>query len=221
MTWVKLDDGFAESEKVEPLHDRAFRLHIIALCYCSRNLTDGRLSPKAQNVCLAILGPGRNLRFVAELIDAGLWVRDGDDIHINDFLDYNPTSEQVKEERRKARERMRRLRARVSPEGSLERSPERSGTPTRPDPKSDLQDSDEGGELFDGEFHALRLFAAMRPQFQTEKAKREVMSYARKLPASEFQSVLDSLEKHRREVKNEASWVCAALSNRVRERSAA
>ena len=43
MTWVKVDDALPEHPKVARLSDAAFRVHISALCYSARNLTDGKL----------------------------------------------------------------------------------------------------------------------------------------------------------------------------------
>jgi hypothetical protein len=43
-TYVKLHDGFDEHPKVAGLSDKEFRTYIEALCYCARNLTDGRIS---------------------------------------------------------------------------------------------------------------------------------------------------------------------------------
>jgi hypothetical protein len=62
-----------------------------------------------------------------------LWASLGEGAYeIKNYLRYNPTRESVKEDRRKARERMNRLR---SPECSPEQTPERSPSPTRPVPK--------------------------------------------------------------------------------------
>src|SRR5262245_56567510 len=44
VTYVKLDDSFGEDDRVLGLTDKAYRLHIAALCACSRNLTDGEIS---------------------------------------------------------------------------------------------------------------------------------------------------------------------------------
>lgn len=144
MSWLRIDDQFAEDDTVAELTDRAFRLHVIALCYCARNLTDGVLDKRAVRVTSAVLCPGRATRWVNELVAAELWIDNGDGTYaVKNYLEYNPTAEAAKEERRKARERMRELRKRQkgdgggSPEGSDERSPERagaggSGTPSRP-----------------------------------------------------------------------------------------
>ncbi len=110
MTWLKLDDGFVDHERVENLSDKAFRLHVTALCLCARKLTDGHLSDKDVRVAKTLVGAGA--KSVQELRDAGLWETNGDEgLKVRDYLDYNPTAEQVREERRKAAERMREIRA--------------------------------------------------------------------------------------------------------------
>lgn len=100
MSWLKIDDGFAEHEKIIDLSDRAFRLHVTALCYCARNLTDGFLGERQVAAVCAITKATR--RHLDELISTGLWATDGEVYRINDYLDYNPTKQKVKE-RREAR----------------------------------------------------------------------------------------------------------------------
>jgi hypothetical protein len=140
MSWVKLDDGFAEDDAVADLSDRAFRLHVIALCYCGRRLTNGHLDRRAVKVVCAILAGGRPNRWVNELVTAGLWipVPEGE-YEINKYLKYNPSREWVEAEREKARERKRkRGSGDGSPDGSAELPPEpqaeRSASPSRPHP---------------------------------------------------------------------------------------
>ena len=41
MTWLRIDDAMVDHPKIIGLSDGAFRLHITALCYCARHLTDG------------------------------------------------------------------------------------------------------------------------------------------------------------------------------------
>jgi hypothetical protein len=95
MTWVKLDDGFPKHEKVKVLPDRAFRVHIAALCHCSRELTDGFVSSDAIKVMSIELGFACK-RHVAALEQAGLWHSDTGGYWINDYLDYNPDAATVK-----------------------------------------------------------------------------------------------------------------------------
>lgn len=97
MTWVKVDDGFAEHPDVVGLSDAAFRLLVASFCYCGRNNTDGRLARGA----LAM--PPKRVR---ELIAAGRWHQPGHECeccppvapgtyYVHKFLAYNPSAEEV------------------------------------------------------------------------------------------------------------------------------
>lgn len=92
MTWVKLDDGFADHPKIAPLSNEAFRVFVHGLCYSARHLTDGRIP---QAVAKAI-SPRRALD---ELVEAGLWNRNGTGFVIHDYLDFQPSSEQIRAKR--------------------------------------------------------------------------------------------------------------------------
>jgi len=110
MVWVKLDDGFAENGKVQSVGDRAFRLHIAALCFCGRNLTDGLVTHHNAKVIAASVGASK--RHILELETARLWIPCPPGHAIKDFTDYNPTAEEVKAERAKNAQRQRDHRAR-------------------------------------------------------------------------------------------------------------
>jgi len=87
MVWLKMDDGFAEHEKVTGLSDRAFRVHVGALCYAARSNTDGRV-PRSH---LAVLRG--TVRHADELVAAGLWdTSAGGGWSIHDYLQYNPSA---------------------------------------------------------------------------------------------------------------------------------
>ena len=96
MTWSRFDDAFPQHPKIVGLSDQAFRLHVSAICYANRNLTDGRVPMDA----LVVLLPGRPRpvlkRRAMELVDAGVWTKTSESAYsIHDFLAYNPTREQV------------------------------------------------------------------------------------------------------------------------------
>lgn len=120
MPWVKIDDRFPSHRKIALLSDRAFRLHVSAICWCSENLTDGRITDRE----LKLIAHIRGLKATAkQLEDAGLWDRTDDGWVIHDFLDYNPSRTQVLAERKKNAERQERFRQRrngkpVPPDGS-------------------------------------------------------------------------------------------------------
>jgi len=103
MTWVRIDEGFPEHPKVIAAGPIASWLHVCALAYCNRQLTDGVIT----TAVLARLSDGRrNTAHAAALVEAGLWeVIDGGWL-IHDFLHYQPSRAKVESERAAARERM-------------------------------------------------------------------------------------------------------------------
>lgn len=108
MSWVRLDDGIFDHEKIVNLSDAAQLSHVRGIVYCARNLTDGRVPMGAARK----MGTARALR---ELIPV-VWhpvealcercrerpeaTQAGDGYYIHDYLDYNPTRLEVEEERR-------------------------------------------------------------------------------------------------------------------------
>jgi hypothetical protein len=99
MSWLRLDDKFAQHPKVAGLSDRAFRIHIETMVYCAAYDTKGRIPPAALRLS------GATTKQTNELLDAGLWDKNGIGMVIHDFEDYNG-------ERAMARERQRRFRSR-------------------------------------------------------------------------------------------------------------
>lgn len=98
MVWVKLDDSFADHPKLAALSDRAFRVHLRALCLCARHLTDGHI-PTAWKPQL-----GTNPKIIAELRDARLWDDAAGGFQIHDYLRYNPSREKTLAGREKRQE---------------------------------------------------------------------------------------------------------------------
>lgn len=144
MPWVKLDDRFPSHRKVALLSDRAFRLHVSALCWCSENLTDGHITDRE----LPLVAKVRSVKATAQqLVDAGVWDRTADGWAIHDYLDYNPSREQTAAERKKNAARQEAFRKR------------RNGKPTPP-PSGDSNGGSNGvtktGETHDGDTNAAR-----------------------------------------------------------------
>lgn len=110
-TFIKLADDFDENLKIVGLSDAAFRLFVSGLCYCARNLTDGRIPKPAAN---RLLGKGINGAAKA-LLAAGLWENHGDAYVVHDYLEHQRSRAQIEEERRSSRERQRRHRAKSRP----------------------------------------------------------------------------------------------------------
>lgn len=114
MTWLKIDDNFAQHPKVAALADAAFRLHVSAMCYASRNLTDGFI-PQSVLRMLAWKSSDPDNDAI-ELVQAGLWDTEPDGWRIHDYLEYNPSRDEIEADREAARERMRQMRKRSSPD---------------------------------------------------------------------------------------------------------
>lgn len=144
MAWLRIDDSFVTHPKVVSLSDKAFRLHVAALCYCARHLTDGVITPAALLTLSHAASITRPSRVHDQLVSAGLWEPVDNCWRIHDWADWNPTADQVRAQRSAAKERMRRIRSggkskNSSPEqeppfarSSPERSPERSRLPSHP-----------------------------------------------------------------------------------------
>lgn len=89
-TFVRIDDGYPEHPKVMPLSDAAFRAHIEAICWCSRQdgRTNGRI-PKA--VCRKLFRG----KVVQELVKQNLFDDLGDEYGVHDYLDFNRSREEI------------------------------------------------------------------------------------------------------------------------------
>lgn len=101
MTWVKLDDGFADHPKVVRAGPMAAMLYIRGLCYCARHLTDGFIPEGAVAGLMVGLGPGVE----KILVQVKLWERVEGGWQVHHFLDYNPSRAQVLADREAWREK--------------------------------------------------------------------------------------------------------------------
>lgn len=104
MTWVKIDDGFPDHPKVVGLSDAAFRLHVTALCYAGKYLTDGVIPSNA------LRRLGGTDEAVSELVEAALWVPNLSDFYIHDYLKHQSSKAQVDSTKQANAERVRRYR---------------------------------------------------------------------------------------------------------------
>lgn len=103
MSFVAVDDGFPDHPKVAGLSDRAFRVHVSALCYCARYRTEGLIPVSTRSATLRATD-----RAVRELLEAGVWEEREGQTWIHDYSDFNGSRIQ----REQARERKRAQRAR-------------------------------------------------------------------------------------------------------------
>jgi hypothetical protein len=124
VTWAKFDDRYDDNRKVKKawrLDPASVGLHAMAITYSSRHETDGIidldwLTEKLPNA------RGRE-KTIAALVESELLEPiDGDRFRVHDYLDFNPSSEQLAEKRRKDAERKRERQSRgIQPES--ERNP--------------------------------------------------------------------------------------------------
>lgn len=92
MAWVKLDDQFADHPKIIKAGPLAGWLYICGLTYCGRYLTDGYI-PRGQVRKLADVDDATAL--ADRLVAVGLWEEIEDGYVVHDYLEYNPTAEEV------------------------------------------------------------------------------------------------------------------------------
>jgi hypothetical protein len=99
---LRFDDQFPIHRKVSGLTDAAFRLHVEAIFWCARNLTDGFI---AQDDLANVSRYRRPGGYLTELVTRGAWdVVDGG-WQIHDFLDWQQSRSkvlEVREARRKS-----------------------------------------------------------------------------------------------------------------------
>ncbi|MEJ7783203.1 MAG: hypothetical protein WKF96_00270 [Solirubrobacteraceae bacterium] len=94
MTWVRLDDRFHGHPKVVTAGLAAAGLYCSALSYCGAYETDGKLPIRWAH------GQADDAPELAQrLVDVGLWRREGLQYVIPDFLEFNPSREEVAADR--------------------------------------------------------------------------------------------------------------------------
>jgi len=98
VTWIRVSDDFFDCPKVQALLSlpggrAALVLHFSALTYCGRHLTNGELTTVAISMAAR---DGRIPRVAGKLlVQVGLWDERDGHVAIHDYLDYNPSREEV------------------------------------------------------------------------------------------------------------------------------
>lgn len=160
MPWVRFDDQFPIHRKVSRLSDAAFRLHVSAIFWCARNLTDGVVPEEdLEDVCARVRTPAR---FVTELLNRGVWHEAGaecgsedcpahkgnaaaNDVTrgwvIHDYLEFQPSKERVLRDREANATRQKKWRDQQKRKGQnrngVSNATSNGGSnsaPSRPDP---------------------------------------------------------------------------------------
>ena len=105
MTWIKIDDQFADHPKFVARTDPAIATWVRALAYSSRYLTDGVIPKAAQR----LIGPDIA---IDELLEAGLLLDGYDSWVIHDYTEHQRSRAEVEADREKNAERSRAYRSR-------------------------------------------------------------------------------------------------------------
>jgi len=133
---LKFDDQFPIHRKVSRLSDAAFRLHVEAIFWCARNLTDGFIG---QGDLVSVSRYRRPQGYVAELVNGGLWDVVDDGWQIHDYLDWQDSRDKVlriREARRAAGRAggIRSAQSRSKPKAKLKQVASDSVEPRAPRP---------------------------------------------------------------------------------------
>lgn len=103
MAWVRIDDHLHSNPKLNyvwTLENASVGAYLFALSFSAAHLTDGAVDKKFVQT-LFPRSPRRYRRTVDALVEARLWVPDGDGWQIHDYLDYNDSRELITERRRR------------------------------------------------------------------------------------------------------------------------
>lgn len=110
MAWLKIDDGLPSNRKWRRLVKRspeAGCLWLAAGCYSARYLTDGLVPKKDLDDLVPFRQPER---LAAICMEEGAFEDEGDAWFVHDYLDYNPSAEEIRAKQEADRERQARRR---------------------------------------------------------------------------------------------------------------
>ncbi|WP_167198004.1 hypothetical protein [Brevibacterium pigmentatum] len=108
MPWGKIDDKLYSSPKWMTVSKGGKALWVSALSWCMAQLTDGAVT---KQTCFML---GASTKDARSLVEAGLWDETPNGYQFHDWLDYQPSRQQVLAERESARQRQQRARDKAS-----------------------------------------------------------------------------------------------------------
>lgn len=102
MAWVKLDDAFFRHDKARSAGKDGRALFVASLCYSADRRSDGFIA----DTHLGVLAAEAEVRTAVAkvLIEVGLWERVEGGYHVHDYLDYQPSADEVEQRRLKRAE---------------------------------------------------------------------------------------------------------------------
>lgn len=127
MPWVKLTDDWYDDPKIAALDDGGVALWVIGLTWCARNLTDGHIPAR---VARKLTDDGD--RAVDQLVTARLWSSTEAGFLVENYLEYQPSRDEVLSKRDAERKRSQRRRTPADQRSSGDRAVDRPETGSRP-----------------------------------------------------------------------------------------
>jgi hypothetical protein len=109
MSWARLDDAILDNPKIIAAGPLGFALHVAAITWCARNLSDGQIPKRrvAQLLDLPSLQVSETTKVrvlhaltpddvATDLVRIGLWHDRGECWEVHDYLVYNPSAAEVR-----------------------------------------------------------------------------------------------------------------------------
>jgi hypothetical protein len=142
MAWVKVDDQFFVNRKARAVGLEGRALFLASVCYCAMQMNDGTFAADDLPIVAALAGVPQDIG--ERLVTIGLWhvVEDGYEVH--QYLQHNPSREQViarKERAEKAanaRHNPATSNATSTPDGNASALPLPSPSPATPSSSSSV-----------------------------------------------------------------------------------
>lgn len=97
MSWLKLDDQIFYNRKVAQCDTETKMLYIVGLTYCANQLTDGFIPEATLPLLAGMAGIDWQIakQSAGKLLDVCLWFAKDNGWQVPDYLEYNPSKEQV------------------------------------------------------------------------------------------------------------------------------
>jgi len=106
VSWAKLDDRLHSHTKARKAGLEAMGLWVLCLSHCAAQLTDGFVDM----VDIETIGGANGLALAERLVVAGLWQHVEGGFEFRDYLDHNPSAEEVRAQREKYKQRQAKRR---------------------------------------------------------------------------------------------------------------
>lgn len=177
MSWVKIDDQFPYNRKIISAGIEGRSLYITALCYVSHQLTDGFIPEPVLPVLQALSGVTDVKQTASKLLEVCLWDACEGGYMIHDYLEYNPTKDEVLKTREARKEagaaggRRSSESKQAKRQANAEQNSSKIQPPTRtPSPIDDSKESSSSDLMTELQKCVLSTFGAKRFKNDTQKA---------------------------------------------------